>query len=195
MLFISIYMYNYKPTLVHRSQIIIMIIIIIKISKWHAVCTEQKNSLYFCPISNVLNGSFVWFWISFMRRHTERGRVNRKYANANEKQNNNVFNTKTPSFVHRNKKNSFPLIFPKLLNVLSSHRAAVSLLSTMVLKKWFFLYPKWKHSGIIYAHLFCSWAFSLFAWSFFSLFFILLHFPALEIRQLKQHVVNVPKTK
>lgn len=138
MLFISIYMYNYKPTLVHRSQIIIMIIIIIKISKWHAVCTEQKKSLYFCPISNVLNGSFVWFRISFMRRHTERGRVNRKYANANEKQNNNVFNTKTPSLVHRNKKNSFPLIFPKLLNVLSSHRAAVSLLSTMVLKKWFF---------------------------------------------------------
>lgn len=131
---------------------------------------RAKNSLYFCPISNVFNGSFVWFRISFMRRHTERGRVNRKYVNANEKQNNNVFNTKTPSFVNKKKKNSFPLIFPKLLNVLSSHRAAVSLLSTMVLKKWFFLYPKWKHSGIIYAHLFCSWAFSLFAWNFFFSF-------------------------
>lgn len=48
-----------------------------------------------------------------MRRHTERGRVNRKYANANEKQNNNVFNTKTPSFVNRKEKKLVSIDFSK----------------------------------------------------------------------------------
>lgn len=74
---------------------------------------RAKNSLYFCPISNVFNGSFVWFRISFMRRHTERGRVNRKYVNANEKQNNNVFSTKTPSFVNRKEKKLVSIDFSK----------------------------------------------------------------------------------